>query len=56
MYVSDSLFQYAQQKRLTVRFIDLIDGSKKETKTAEQIIAETIKKGGLRLKGEADSD
>ena len=51
-YMADSLYYQAQEKRLTVRFADMVEP--KEEKTAEQIILETMEKGGLsfRQKGE----
>ena len=45
-YLCDSLYYQAQEKRLTVRFNDIIK-PKKPQESAEEIILKTMEKGGL---------
>lgn len=47
-YVADSLYYQSQEKRLTVRFFDIVEPKKE--KTAEEIILETIEKGELKIR------
>lgn len=48
LYISDSLYYQAQEKRLSVRFEDVIK-PKEPMKPAEEIIEETMLKGGLKF-------
>lgn len=50
-YISDSLYYQAEQKKITVRYYDLLYGKKKENKTAKEIIADVVRSTGLKLVG-----
>ena len=47
-YVADSLFYYAQNKRLTARLYDVLKGDDGES--GDEIAARVIKNAGLKVK------
>lgn len=49
IYISDSLFYQSQQKRLDIRWEDMIKPRKVEHRTGEQIVADVIKSAGLKV-------
>lgn len=49
IYVSDSLFYMADNKRLTSRYYDLIH-TQKETLSGDEIALDVIKRLGLKVK------
>lgn len=51
IYITDSLFYFADNKRLSVRYEELINPKPKDTRTAEQIVADIISEIGLHPEG-----
>lgn len=50
MYMSDSIHAYAQNKGLTIRWVDLQEYGTKDTRTGDQIAADFIQRAGLKFK------
>ena len=50
VYMSDTLFQYAHNKMLGERFVDILNRKPQPKKTAQEIVDETLLKAGLTLK------
>lgn len=50
IYITDSLFYYAQQQRLTDRFTDRLKPEKVNTKDGADIAKEVMENIGLRFK------
>ena len=54
IYVTDSMFYQNDNKRLNIRYYDLIN-KKIETRSANEIISDVLNKAGLKVvKGEQD--
>lgn len=49
IYMSDSLFYLGQDKRLTVRYQDIADKQKKETRNGDEIALDIIKRLDLKV-------
>lgn len=48
IYVTDSMFYQSDNKRLNIRYYDLIN-KKAETRSANEIISEVLNKAGLKV-------
>ena len=54
IYITDSMFYQSDNKRLSIRYYDLMN-KKAETRSANEIISDVIEKAGLKVvKGEQD--
>lgn len=49
IYVTDTLYLQAQEKRFTHRFVDVIRPPKVDTRSGDEIAAEVIARAGLRI-------
>ena len=50
LYIADSLFYNGKQQTLTIRYCDIIDKSKPDSRTGDEIALEIIQKHGLKVK------
>ena len=50
IYISDTLYHQAQNQRLNVRYLDLLDTKPKDNRTSDEIILDVMKTAGLRFK------
>lgn len=50
IYISDTLYHQAQNQRLTVRFIDILDQKPIDNRSGDEIALDVIQKAGLRFK------
>ena len=50
VYITDTLYYQSQNKHLTQRYIDVITPKKIDTRSADEIAADIIKRAGLTLK------
>lgn len=48
IYVTDSMFYQSDNKRLSIRYYDLMN-KKAETRSANEIISDVIEKAGLKV-------
>lgn len=51
-YISDSLWAQGEGKRQQKRWAEIIERKPQDTRTADEIIMDVIRKAGLRLKGQ----
>ena len=56
VYVTDTLYYQAENKKLSVRYYDLIRPKRIDSRSADEIIKETIVKAGLTVLEEKDDD
>ncbi len=54
VYVTDALFAMGDNKRLTQRYADIIKPRKVDRRSAAEIAADIIRRGGLKKRGDAD--
>lgn len=53
MYIADSLYNQGQNKRITVRYTDIANGTlpKKDERTGDEIVEDFIAKFNLKVRG-----
>ena len=56
VYVTDTLYYQAENKKLSVRYYDLIRPKRSDNRSADEIIKETIVKAGLIVLKESEDD
>lgn len=56
VYISDALYWQGQSKTLSKRWVELIEKKPVDTRTPEEIAADIIKRAGLVLKEEGETD
>ena len=49
IYISDTLYQYSQNQRLSMRYIDLLK-TRVDTRSGDEIAIDVINAAGLRFK------
>ena len=59
-YIADSLFAYADNKRLTINYTDfrnrVMNHSVPDEKSADQIVADIMSRHGLRFAGKEEAE
>lgn len=50
-YIADSIFYYADNKRMTVKYHDILNPPKVDNRSVEEIINDTLTRAGITKKG-----
>lgn len=48
-YTADSLYYSAQEKRLSIRYNDLLKKKKVDNRSGDEIVKDVMERGGLRF-------